>query len=251
MANKIPDHIIGLFVEPVLLEGEDPSLYWNILSAMIDEHRPESLLDWIALNDLVTKLWEERTYRRATNAIIRGGQRLAVEQFLTEIPPGEDGSKSQVGKADRWANRYFSATKKEREEVRSRLAKFGITEAELLARSAQNNSDAILMLEGMVSSRERSRRKLQNEIRRRRPSQEVKSESRGDVTAGHEGGPQPCQEVNGPCQELNRGANDNCDAHHHGHALPSHELSEASSGEEMFIKLANSVLPRGESKTGQ
>ncbi|MDH2404336.1 hypothetical protein QCM77_30935 [Bradyrhizobium sp. SSUT18] len=213
LAAKIPDHIIGLFVEPVLLKSEDPKLYWNMVSAMIDEHRPKSLLDWIELNDLVTKLWEERVLRRATNAIIRGGQRLAVEQFLTEIRPGEDGLNSAANKAERRANKYFSANKKESDETRSQLAKYEITEAEILARSAQNNIDAILTFEGMMSTRERSRRKLQKEIRTRRSSREVNTQALGNISAG----------LQGSCQEVNTGANENYDAHHRVHLQPSQD----------------------------
>lgn len=170
LAAKIPDHIVGLFVEPVLLEGEDPRLYWNVVSAAIDEHQPASVLDWIDINDLVTKLWEERFHRRAANAAIRAGQRTAVEQFVTEIIPG-DGRVKATNMAAREAHKYFTASKQEREEVRSQLGAYQMGEAEVLARSAQNNSDAIKMLEGMVSSRESTRRKLQKEMRRRRSSQ--------------------------------------------------------------------------------
>lgn len=131
---------------------------------------------------------------------------------------------STANKAERRANKYFSANKKESDAIRSQLAEYGITEAELLARSAQNNSDAILMFEGMVSSRERSRRKLQKEMRKRRPSQGVKSEAHGDVNAGR-------QDRHGPCQEVNAAANDDFDAHHHGQPRPSHELRGASSSE--------------------
>jgi hypothetical protein len=213
--------MIGLFVDPVLLEGEDPSLYWNMVSVMIDEHRPDTMLDWIALNDLATKLWEERVFRRATTAIIRGGQRLAVQQFMTEILPGERRLKQIGDTADHRANSYFSENK-ESGEIRSELATYGITQAEVLARSAQNNIEAILMFEEMVSSRERRRRKLQNEIRRRRPSQEVKSKAHGDQSAHR-------ADQYRPRQELRAEANEEFDAHHHGR--PSQELKAASSGE--------------------
>jgi hypothetical protein len=187
---------------------------------MIDDYRPQSLLDWIELNDLTTKLLEERFLRRATNAIIRGGQRLAVEQFLTEIRPGEDGLNSAANKVERRANKYFSANKKESDETRSLLANYEITEAEILARSAQNNSDAILMFEGMVSSRERSRRKLQKEIRTRRSSQEVKAQAHGNINADRQGS----------CQEVNTGANENYDAHHRVHLQPSQEEAAPTDG---------------------
>jgi hypothetical protein len=172
--------------------GEDPRLYWNMVSAAIDEHQPASVLDWIDINDLVTKLWEERFYRRATNAAIRAGQRTAVEQFVTEIIPG-DGRLKAANMAAREAHKHFTASKQEREEVRSQLAAYQMGEAEVLARSAQNNSDAIKMLEGMVSSRESTRRKLQKEMRRRRSSQGRKPETCYDANAHHARSHGTCQ----------------------------------------------------------
>jgi hypothetical protein len=90
LGNKIPDHIAGLFVEPIPVKGGEPSDYWNLVAAIIDEHQPQSSFDWFAVIDLVAKLWEERFYRLASNATMRAGQRRAVEEFLTEIRSGED-----------------------------------------------------------------------------------------------------------------------------------------------------------------
>lgn len=130
---------------------------------------------------------------------------------MTEILPGDDRLKSKDNNAGRRVDKYFSASKKESDEIRSQLAKYGITEAELLARSAQNNSDAILMFEGLVSSRERSRRKLQSEMRRRLPTEEVKSETYGDTNALR-------QERRRACQDA--GSTD-FDAHHRGQSQNS------------------------------
>lgn len=224
LGDKLPDQFIGLFVEPALLDGEDPKLYWNMVSAMIDEHRPKDLFDWIAVNDLATKLWEERVYRRATNAMIRGGRRLAAEQFLIEIEPGEDRLNSLKNRTDRRANRYFSANRKESDEVRSQLAKYGIGEAELLARSAQNNSKAIFLLDGMVSSRECSRRKLQKEMSRRRSSQEVKSETHIGTNALR-------QRPRGSCQEVEAAENAGFEVHDRGQAAASRDLTATTSDE--------------------
>jgi hypothetical protein len=242
VAARIPKNIIGLLVEPALLEGEEPSLYWNLFSAMIDEHQPQSLFDWLALIDFVGKLWDERFYRRATNAIIRSGQRLAVEQFVVETSPGEDGLMGREKRAERRANKYFSANKKESAEVQSQLANYAITEAEILARSAQNNADAIVMFERMVTSRERDRRKLEKEMKRRqssrqvlpsqevRPSQEIRpsQEVKSDVTARRLE----------PRQVMNTEANDNSEAHHHDRPRPSQELERASTAGKGIHKIA-------------
>jgi hypothetical protein len=169
--SKIPAQLRALFCEPPLLEGEDPNLYWGLVVAVIDERRPVTPMDWIAVNDLVTKLWEERGFRRASNALIRGGMLEAVKYFLGEVDEGETKLKSMSDFPSHRANRYFSRKLTEKNEIRSLLAQFGITEAELYAKAAQQNCDALQMFERMIASRERSRRKQRKEDDRRRREQ--------------------------------------------------------------------------------
>ena len=61
---EIPDQIRAFLYEPAVLEGEDPSPYWKMFAAMVKERKPETIMDWIALNDLTTKVWEERVLRQ-------------------------------------------------------------------------------------------------------------------------------------------------------------------------------------------
>ncbi|MBR1092643.1 hypothetical protein JQ621_34795 [Bradyrhizobium manausense] len=89
LAGKIPDRFLGIFVEPSLLEGDDPSVYWNIVSGMIDDYPPQDIFDYIDLHDISKKLWEARACGRYMDAMIRAGKRFAVEQCLSEISPGE------------------------------------------------------------------------------------------------------------------------------------------------------------------
>jgi len=161
--SKIPAQLKGLFPEPPFLDGEDPNLYRDLLAAVIDERQPKTVTDWIAVHDLVTKLREEQVFRRASNALIRGGMITAVAHFLEEVTTG-----LQFKTSKQVAVGYFSKDPKERKEVRSRLSQYGIGEAELHAKSAQDNSGALQMFEGMINTRQRGRRRLDKDDRRRR-----------------------------------------------------------------------------------
>jgi len=160
--SKIPAPLRGLFCEAPLLEGEDAELYWGLVEAVLEERKPATPSDWIAVNDLVTKLWEERLFRRAFNALIRGGTLEALQHFLTEVSKGEG---QVVGHR---ASHYFSDKLKTRNEIRSFLAQYGITPAELHAKAAQQNGEALQMFERMIAARERGRRKQRKEDERRR-----------------------------------------------------------------------------------
>jgi hypothetical protein len=78
---KIPAQLRGLFCEPQLLEGDDPESYWGLVAAVIDERRPGTASDWIAVNDLVTKIWEERLLRSLQSAHSWPNAR-AIRQFV-------------------------------------------------------------------------------------------------------------------------------------------------------------------------
>ena len=120
-------------------------------------------MDWIHVHDLVTQLWEEQRYRRASTALIRGGMLAALEYYLREISKScflHDWSVTEK------ANQYFSTNPKERKEIVSLLAQYGITPSELLAKAAQLESHGVLTFERLVSSRVNGRRMLRKEAER-------------------------------------------------------------------------------------
>ncbi|QOZ44057.1 hypothetical protein XH89_11600 [Bradyrhizobium sp. CCBAU 53340] len=229
LGEKLPAHVIGFFTEPALLKDENSSLYWDMVSVLIEEQQPDTFLDWIRIRDFASNLWEESVFQRITHALISGGRLLAVQQFLEEIAPGEEGVGGllRIRATDTPAHkaaRFFSAKKSESEEIRSRLAKYGVGEAVLFARSAQNNIDAILKFERMGATRVRGRRKLQKEMKRRLasrqvlPSQVAKSESQTDVATSHLE----------PTRAMQPRTNDNSKAHHHAGAQPRQELQRSA-----------------------
>jgi hypothetical protein len=185
---KIPDELEGLFGDPPLLEGEDPNRYWGLLAAMIREREPQSFSEWIYVHDTVSKLWEEQRLKQASTGLMRGEMFSALIYFLRKIhTDGRVDAKQDVflqqlqidyhiaksNEVEKLAFKYFSNNPKERQEVVSLLARYGITPAVLQAKAAQQNSDAIQMFEAMGARRGKERRKLRQEderLQRRRDS---------------------------------------------------------------------------------
>jgi hypothetical protein len=159
---EIPKQLESLLGQPPLLEGEDREAYLALRSALIEDRRPKTVMDWIHVHDLVTQLWEEQRYRRASTALIRGGMLAALEYYLGEINSCflDDWSVTEM------ARQYFRAIPKERKEVVSLLAQYGITPSELLAKAAQLESNGVLTFERLVSSRVNGRRMLRKEAER-------------------------------------------------------------------------------------
>ena len=167
---EIPKQLESLLGQPPLLEGEDREAYLALRSALIEDRQPKTVMDWIHVHDFVTQLWEEQRYRRASAALIRGGTRAALEYFLQEI--ASSGGFTNDFSVKRKADQYFSGNPKERKEVISLLAQYGITHSELLAKAAQLESNGVLTFERPVASRVNGRRMLRKEAEREAGSQD-------------------------------------------------------------------------------
>ena len=168
---EIPKALESLLGPPPLLEGEDREAYLALRSLVIEEAQPKTVTDWVDVHDFVTQLWEEQRFRRASVAIIRGGMLAALEYFLEEIDKCVTDLPFSSGRLKKKARQYFSANPKERKEIISLLAQYGITPSELLAKAAQLESNGVLMFERLVTARANARRMLRKEAERYARSQ--------------------------------------------------------------------------------
>jgi hypothetical protein len=159
--DGIPDDLKGLFGEPLFLEGEDPELYRSLLAAMIEERQPQLATDWIAVHDEVNLLWEEKRFGRVSAGSIRGELLNALKYYLPLVD-----EELLPMPSKKTALKYFSKNPKERQEVRTHLAQYGITPTELYAKAAQLNSEPLQMFERMIAARAERRRMLRKEAKR-------------------------------------------------------------------------------------
>jgi hypothetical protein len=189
--SKIPAQLRVLFCEPLFLEVKDRESYWGLVAALIAEQGPKTAPDWIAINDMVTKLWEERALRRASNALVRRemierlGWLLVQEEDEPKYgPPSfslrpldeEAQMRARSALARRRIKSYFGDNSEQEEKIAALVARFGLTESELYAQVFKENSKALQEIEVMLARRERDRRRLRKEDRRR-----LREERRADV----------------------------------------------------------------------
>jgi len=166
--DGIPDHLKGLFSEPPFLEGEDPEHHWSLLAAFIDARKPKDVTEWIAVYDEVNMFWEERRFGRASVGSIRGEMLNALNYFLPLLKEEPDSlaAAAEVLDPSNGGLKYFSKNAKERQAIRTHLAQFGITPAEIHAKAAQLNSEPLQMFERMIATRADRRRVLRKEAKR-------------------------------------------------------------------------------------
>jgi len=160
MGMKFPEELKGLIDEPPLLEGEDPKLYWSLLAAVIDEEKPQGIMECLDVIDQVNKVWEERRLKRVSVGLIRGEMLKALTYFLVPV--------TGIQETPTLALNYFSENPKERQHVISLLAQHGITLAELQAKAVQHNSLTLQLFERMAAARGNGRRQLRKDKRNRR-----------------------------------------------------------------------------------
>ena len=127
---------------------------------MIDEEKPQGIMECIDAIDQVNKVWEELRLKRASVGLIRGEMLMALRYFLVPIIGMQE--------TPTLALNYFNKDPKERQQVISLLAQHGITVAELQAKAAQLNSPTLQLFERMAAARENGRRQLRKDRRNRR-----------------------------------------------------------------------------------
>jgi hypothetical protein len=157
----IPEDYVGLFNEPPLMEGDDPSRYRRLLAAAVNEQNPQSFSEWMSVFDTVTRLCEETNLKRAANALLEGEKWRAAMNFYSDY--GREGKKTGLAPSFKEAHPVFDLfgdNAEKKAALTARLAKYGVTSATLMAKAAQQNRDAFQMLEGMRSSRARERRHI-------------------------------------------------------------------------------------------
>jgi hypothetical protein len=154
-----------LFGKPPLIKGESEENYWKFWDAFVEDIKPKRWPDWIVVNDLAHKYWEQLRLRRYSPALIEGACAEALAHLL--MPFFEDGSI-----APRIARNNYSGDATAKKEAARSLQKYGITADQIFALAMQMRGSGLLMLDRMDGSRENACRALRKEIERRSASSE-------------------------------------------------------------------------------
>jgi len=187
MLAKDPENPMrALFGEPPLIKGESEEDYWKLWDAFEEDTKPKRLPDWIVVNDLAHKYWEQLRLRRYSPALIEGACIEALEVLLrpficqTTEPKGASSTK----KADSSNNEvssdiarfYHVGLDGAKERASLFVAECGITTDQIFALAMQMRGSGLLMLDRMDNNRENACRALRKEIERRSAASENPSD---------------------------------------------------------------------------
>lgn len=118
--------------------------------------QPKNVFDWMMVNDQTDKYWEEHRYKGGSAALIEGAYPAALESLLGAFC-GDFDPASQV------VRDYYGSDKKAKSVAASRVAKCGITPAQIQAKAIHLVGSGLQMLDRMRLNRETGRRILRKE----------------------------------------------------------------------------------------
>jgi hypothetical protein len=164
-----------LFGPPPLIKGEDVARYWRLHAAIAHASIPETVFDKIYVREYTDKLWQQQRCKQSVASLVESAYIEALKSLLRPfssptITFGEDA-------ASEMARDYYSgeANPKQVEAMELRLAQYGITTEQILAKAMQLCGSGISMINRMEASCETSLRTLRKENDRRPAAENAKA----------------------------------------------------------------------------
>jgi hypothetical protein len=124
----LPEELWALFKIPALLPNEDPARYQELFNQVVAAILPTNAVEMMFAEDLAAYTLAIDRYRRFGAAILMAGQKDATADFLGMIADKGDFkgvNRRQTGLAE--AHVSMSGTPEDREYVRLKLRRFGVT----------------------------------------------------------------------------------------------------------------------------
>ena len=154
----------ALLGKPNLIQGETEELYFNLWYAFVDEMKPERLSEWIVVNDLVQKRWEQFRLGRLSPALIEGARVNALKSLLE--PYSNNFAMSIDDTPTAIARNYFAGDDKEKDKAVRYVEGCGITPDQIVALAMQVCGNGLLMFDRMDNNRQNSSRALRKDAER-------------------------------------------------------------------------------------
>jgi hypothetical protein len=151
------EEIKQLLGAPRLIRGESEQAYWKWWSAFMAAYDPESLLEWIRLDDYAKKTWEQQRLQRSNSALVENAMVKALQNLLSELESGRNFGLN-LYQQKQTADNYFYGTEKERKDTIEQVEGWGITGELIMAEAMRLRADSLVMFDKLDSYRANARR---------------------------------------------------------------------------------------------
>ena len=85
LTETIPPDILDILGSPPLLATEDPSDYHAMIAQLVDAIRPQDVITWMLVKDLVDHRFEVARYRRMKADVMRNVDRQLFEEQVARL----------------------------------------------------------------------------------------------------------------------------------------------------------------------
>jgi hypothetical protein len=160
------EEIKQLMSPPRMIRGETEEAYWKWWSAFVDSYQPERLSDWLDVNQLATKQWEQERIQRSNAALVDA---TMIEALKNLLRPLQSQMTHGLGilHPHKIAHDYYFGDEQERQEASAELEIHNITDDQILAEAMQICAGSLIMFDRLDGYRTNAKRALQKELDRR------------------------------------------------------------------------------------
>jgi hypothetical protein len=149
LARLVPADIVEIFGNPPVLSLEDRQAYDQLMARLALEWKPRNITEWMFVRDIADISWEIFRHRRAIANTFAVSFRWALERiFRDEL--------DNFRKAEELAGAWFKGPK-EQEQVKSELAKYGLSPDVIVAQCYSIKGDQLDKLHRLLALAEARR----------------------------------------------------------------------------------------------
>ena len=157
------DEMKNLLGPPPLIRGESEKAYWIWWYQFFEAYKPLYLQDWLDVNQLAVKHWEQERLRRCNAALVDGALIEALKNLLRPLQ-----SQSFHGEGvllfHKIAHDYYFGSENARREAVVELQIHGITDEQILAEAMQIRAAALVIYDRLDGYRTNAKRALQRDL---------------------------------------------------------------------------------------
>lgn len=160
------EEIKQLVGTPRLIRGESEEAYWKWWSAFAGDYEPEGLQDWLDVNQLAVKHWEQERIQQSNSALVDASLIQALKKLLLPLISTKLHGYDLIH-PHRIAHDYYFGSESERRDASVELEMYGITDDQILAEAMQMCAGPLAMFDKLDGYRTNAKRALQKELDRR------------------------------------------------------------------------------------
>lgn len=154
---------------PRLIRGESAEDYGKWWSAFVELYEPETLPEWLDVNQLAVKRWEQERLRECNSALVDGTLIEALKNLLRPLN-SQNLHNPDTFLPHKTAHDYYFGDEEAKREARVQLEMLGVTDDQILAEAMQICARPLAMFDKLDDYRTNAQRALRKELERRSES---------------------------------------------------------------------------------